>query len=84
MDLALLISSLAGQDGATTHSRQEALYRRLRSMLLDGHLPPGTRLASTRVLAAELGIARNSAVYAYERLAEEADVPATRNGTITR
>ncbi|MCW3688208.1 PLP-dependent aminotransferase family protein [Burkholderia cenocepacia] len=84
MDLALLISSLAGQDGATTHSRQEALYRSLRSMLLDGHLPPGTRLASTRVLAAELGIARNSAVYAYERLAEEGFVAATRNGTITR
>jgi GntR family transcriptional regulator/MocR family aminotransferase len=84
MDLALLISSLAGQDGATTHSRQEALYRSLRSMLLDGHLPPGTRLASTRMLAAELGIARNSAVYAYERLAEEGFVAATRNGTITR
>ncbi|MBG0868951.1 PLP-dependent aminotransferase family protein [Burkholderia sp. 9777_1386] len=84
MDLALLISSLAGQDGATTHSRQEALYRSLRSMLLDGHLPPGTRLASTRVLAAELGVARNSAVYAYERLAEEGFVAATRNGTITR
>ncbi|AZQ54408.1 PLP-dependent aminotransferase family protein [Burkholderia cenocepacia] len=83
MDLALLISSLARQDGATTHSQQEALYRSLRDMLLDGQLPPGTRLASTRVLAAELGIARNSAVYAYERLAEEGFVAATRNGTIT-
>ncbi|KML48827.1 DNA-binding protein [Burkholderia cepacia] len=83
MDFALLISSLSRQDGTTTHSQQEALYRSLRNMLLDGHIPPGTRLVSTRVLAAELGIARNSAVYAYERLAEEGFVAATRNGTIT-
>ncbi|MBN3794896.1 PLP-dependent aminotransferase family protein [Burkholderia sp. Ac-20392] len=83
MDLALLISSLSRQDGTTRHSQQEALYRSLRNMLLDGHIPPGTRLVSTRVLAAELGIARNSAVYAYERLAEEGFVAATRNGTIT-
>ncbi|CAB3970904.1 MULTISPECIES: PLP-dependent aminotransferase family protein [Burkholderia] len=83
MDLALLISSLSRQDGTTRHSQQEALYRSLRNMLLDGHIPSGTRLVSTRVLAAELGIARNSAVYAYERLAEEGFVAATRNGTIT-
>ncbi|MGU3779770.1 MocR-like pyridoxine biosynthesis transcription factor PdxR [Burkholderia metallica] len=83
MDLALLISSLARPDGTTRHSQQEALYRRLRDLLLDGQIPPGTRLVSTRVLAAELGIARNSAVYAYERLAEEGFVAATRNGTIT-
>ncbi|NIE59398.1 MULTISPECIES: PLP-dependent aminotransferase family protein [unclassified Burkholderia] len=83
MDLALLVSSLSRQDGTTRHSQQEALYRSLRNLLLDGHLPPGTRLVSTRVLAAELGIARNSAVYAYERLAEEGFVAATRNGTIT-
>ncbi|MBZ5792242.1 PLP-dependent aminotransferase family protein [Burkholderia contaminans] len=84
MDLALLISSLSRQDGTTRHSQQEALYRSLRNMLLDGHIPAGTRLVSTRVLATELGIARNSAVYAYERLAEEGFVAATRNGTITR
>ncbi|MGC3027317.1 PLP-dependent aminotransferase family protein [Burkholderia sp. DN3021] len=83
MDLALLISSLSRQDGTTRHSQQEALYRSLRNMLLDGQIPPRTRLVSTRVLAAELGIARNSAVYAYERLAEDGFVAATRNGTIT-
>ncbi|MEK7886064.1 PLP-dependent aminotransferase family protein [Burkholderia contaminans] len=84
MDLALLVSTLSRQDGSTRHSQQEALYRSLRNLLLDGHIPPGTRLVSTRVLAAELGIARNSAVYAYERLAEEGFVAATRNGTITQ
>ena len=83
MDLALLVSSFSRQQGSARHSQQEALYRSLRDMLLDGRIAPGTRLASTRVLAGELGIARNSAVYAYERLAEEGFVAATRNGTIT-
>jgi GntR family transcriptional regulator/MocR family aminotransferase len=82
MDLALLISSFSTQQGLARHSQQEALYRSLRDMLLDGRIPPGTRLTSTRTLAAELSIARNSAVYAYERLAEEGFVTATRNGTI--
>lgn len=71
------------QHRVARHSQQEALYRSLRDMLLDGRIAPGTRLASTRTLAAELNIARNSAVYAYERLAEEGFVAATRNGTIT-
>jgi GntR family transcriptional regulator/MocR family aminotransferase len=84
MDLALLISSFSQQQRSAKHSQQEALYRCLRDMLLDGRIAPGTRLASTRVLAGELGIARNSAVYAYERLAEEGFVVATRNGTMTR
>ena len=70
------------QHGTTKHSQQEALYRSLRDLLLDGRIPHGARLASTRTLAGELGIARNSAVYAYERLAEEGFVAATRNGTI--
>ncbi|MGG1949145.1 PLP-dependent aminotransferase family protein [Trinickia sp. NRRL B-1857] len=83
MDLALLISSFSMQQGLAKQSQQEALYRSLRDMLLDGRIPPGTRLASTRTLAAELGIARNSAVYAYERLTEEGFVAATRTGTIT-
>lgn len=82
MDLALLISTFSAQHDSPQHSQQEALYRSLRDMLLDGRIPPGTRLASTRMLAGELGIARNSAVYAYERLAEEGFVAATRNGTI--
>ena len=82
MDLALLISTFAMQHGTTKHSQQEALYRSLRDLLLDGRIPHGARLASTRTLAGELGIARNSAVYAYERLAEEGFVAATRNGTI--
>jgi GntR family transcriptional regulator/MocR family aminotransferase len=76
MDLAPLISSFSTQKSTTGQSQQEALYRSLRDLLLDGRIAPGTRLISTRVLAGELGIARNSAVYAYERLAEEGFVQA--------
>lgn len=83
MDLAPLISSFSTQKSTTGQSQQEALYRSLRDLLLDGRIAPGTRLISTRALAGELGIARNSAVYAYERLAEEGFVQATRNGTVT-
>ncbi|PMS16180.1 PLP-dependent aminotransferase family protein [Trinickia dabaoshanensis] len=83
MDLALLISTFSAQNDSGKRSQQEVLYRSLRDMLLDGRIAEGTRLVSTRVLANELGIARNSAVYAYERLAEEGFVAATRNGTVT-
>ena len=39
----------------------EQIYRALRSAIGSGRLPPGTRLPSTRVLAAGLGVARNTA-----------------------
>lgn len=83
MDLALLISSFAARERTAGQSQQEALYRFLRDLLMDGQIQAGTRLVSTRALAAELGIARNSVTYAYERLAEEGFVAATRNGTVT-
>ena len=83
MDLALLMSSFSAQKCVAGQSQQEALYRFLRDLLVDGRIEAGTRLLSTRALAGELGIARNSAIYAYERLAEEGFVAATRSGTVT-
>ena len=47
-----------------------------------GLLPAGTRLASTRSLANELGIARNTVVYAYEQLLSEGFVSASRQGSV--
>ncbi len=44
------------------------LYERLRSEILTGQLEAGTRLPSTRVLASELGISRNTTALAYEML----------------
>lgn len=53
----------------------EPLFRQLHGLLqqaaLSGRLAAGTRLPSSRVLAAELGIARNTVIDAYEQLAAE-------------
>lgn len=77
------MSSFSTQKSVAGQTQQDALYRCLRDLLMDGQIQAGTRLVSTRALAAELGIARNSVVYAYERLAEEGFVAASRNGTVT-
>jgi GntR family transcriptional regulator / MocR family aminotransferase len=51
------------------------LYRQLsealRERILDGTLPPGTRLPSTRILAGELAVSRNTVKGAYEQLQDE-------------
>ena len=47
------------------------LYDRLRRAILAGQLAPGTRLQSTREMAEELGVSRNTVVNAYEQLLAE-------------
>ncbi len=47
------------------------LLRALRRAIADGRLPVGTRLPSTRALAEQLGIARNTVLQAYELLGSE-------------
>lgn len=61
---------------AADHSRQTAVFERLRHGILTGTLPPGARLPATRHLAEELGVARQTVVLAYERLAAEGYVRA--------
>ncbi|MBL7256618.1 PLP-dependent aminotransferase family protein [Paractinoplanes lichenicola] len=61
-----LIIRLDGADGKTA-----AVYRALRTAIVDGRLPAGERLPPTRALAADLGVARGSVATAYERLAAE-------------
>ena len=53
---------------APLHQR---LYEHLRTAVLDGRLPPGTRLPSTRALAAQLSVARGTVDGVYQRLAGE-------------
>jgi GntR family transcriptional regulator/MocR family aminotransferase len=52
-----------------------SLQGQVRSMMvgaiLDGHLPPGTALPSSRDLAEALGLARNTVVLAYQQLVAE-------------
>jgi GntR family transcriptional regulator / MocR family aminotransferase len=47
------------------------LYNALRAAMLEGRLPAGARLPSTRALAAQLGIARGTVVAVFEQLASE-------------
>ena len=47
------------------------LHRALRAGILDGVVPPGTRLPATRALATELGVSRTTVLLAYEQLAAE-------------
>jgi GntR family transcriptional regulator len=43
----------------------------IRALLVDGRLTPGTRLATVRELAIDLGVNHNTVAAAYNRLAEE-------------
>ncbi|HUN43580.1 MAG TPA: PLP-dependent aminotransferase family protein [Acetobacteraceae bacterium] len=67
---------------APDQTRQQAVFDRLRQGILSGSLPAGARLPPTRALANELGVARQTVVLAYERLAAEGYVRArTGSGT---
>src|SRR3954469_24878796 len=44
------------------------LYQRMRALILEGSWPPGMRVPSSRTLAADLGIARNTASLAIDQL----------------
>ena len=52
-------------------SRLASLHAALRDAIASGRLAPGLRLPSSRDLAAQLGVSRNTAVAAYELLASE-------------
>jgi GntR family transcriptional regulator/MocR family aminotransferase len=47
------------------------IYRALREAMLGGRLLPGVRLPSTRTLATELGVSRNTVLAAYDQLLAE-------------
>src|ERR1700759_5076732 len=66
----------------TDQTRQQAGVDRLRQGILRVALPAGSRLPPARALASELGVARQTVVLAYERLAAEGYVRArTGRGT---
>ncbi len=81
MDYAILVNTYAKLNKAKQWSGQRLLHECLRAAIRSGKLAAGTRMPSSRVLANELGIARNTALYAYEQLATEGYVLAERRGT---
>jgi GntR family transcriptional regulator/MocR family aminotransferase len=59
------------------------VYDRLRASILAGEVPPGMRLPSTRTVASELGISRNTILNVYDQLRAEGFVEG-RSGSGTR
>ncbi|WP_343073342.1 PLP-dependent aminotransferase family protein [Pyxidicoccus fallax] len=58
-------------DASTGAPLQAQVVEALRSAILAGRLAPGTRLASTRALAEQLDVSRNTVLNAYARLLSE-------------
>src|SRR2546428_8425821 len=58
-------------DRAARPTLQDQLARQIRERIRSGDLAPGDPLPSTRDLATELKVSRNTTVYAYERLMSE-------------
>src|SRR5690349_10007071 len=61
----------------------QQLYRQMRDLILQRSLRPGTSLPSTRGLAGDLGIARNTVIAVYEQLEAEGFIE-TRHGARAR
>lgn len=61
------------------------LYDEIRTAIIDGRLPPGSGLPSTRTIAVEYAVARGTVVAAFEQLAAEGYVESgVGNGTFVR
>ena len=69
-------------DPASREALQQQIYRGLRRAILDGVLTPGTRLLSSRALAAELAVSRTTTLLAFDQLLAEGYVSA-RHGSGT-
>jgi GntR family transcriptional regulator / MocR family aminotransferase len=71
-------SQSANNQGATLHTETLRLqvYRQLRHAIERGNLVPGARLPASREYARELGVARNTVLWALERLRAEGYVVA--------
>src|SRR5262245_8416047 len=65
----IMMTTFHALDGEGPLHRQ--LYRVLRAAILNGDLPPGARLPSTRALTREVGVSRTPVLLAYEQLLAE-------------
>lgn len=69
-------------DPRAAENLQTQIYRAIRSAILDGRLPPGARLLSSRALAEDLGVSRTTTLLAYDQLTAEGYLTA-RHGSGT-
>lgn len=78
----LLQRWVAQRDRELRRPANRALYECLRQAILDGSLPPRSRLPASRDLAPVLGVSRNTVKHAYEQLLAEGYLRAlTGSGT---
>ena len=82
MEFQLLFTAFQAQPAHARWPQQRQLHECLRQGIRSGTLASGARLPASRALAAELGVARNSVLYAYEQLASEGFIVATRRGSV--
>jgi GntR family transcriptional regulator / MocR family aminotransferase len=75
-------SLLVRIDSRSREPLQQQVYAGIRRAILDGVLRPGTRLPSSRALAADLGVSRTTTVVAIEQLTAEGYLTA-RHGSGT-
>lgn len=82
MDYKVLLASFERTQDVGAWPRQRVIHACLRAAIVGGSLASGTRLLASRALAAELGIARNTVLYAYDQLATEGLILTTPRGTV--
>ncbi|HEU4699580.1 MAG TPA: PLP-dependent aminotransferase family protein [Gemmatimonadales bacterium] len=76
-DAPFVLVPLVPGDARPLHQQ---VYEALRSAILAGRLRPGARVPSSRALAADLGIARNTVLLAYDQLRFEGYLVGRRGG----
>lgn len=77
MQRPLSLSESLLLDYTSSVSLHRQIYQWMRRAILDGQLQPGQRLPSTRALASELSVSRNTASTAYEQLQAEGYIERT-------
>ncbi|HEY4296503.1 MAG TPA: PLP-dependent aminotransferase family protein [Paraburkholderia sp.] len=78
MDTVILSDWLAARlDRAAGEPVYRQTLRLMQQAILTGQLPPGTKLPSSRMLAEDLGIARNTVLHVYDQLTAEGYVIST-------
>lgn len=82
MDYKVLLSGFERTQDMAAWPRQRIIHACLRAAIVTGSLAAGTRLQASRALAAELGVSRNTVLYAYDQLATEGLVQPTPRGTV--
>ncbi|HXZ09329.1 MAG TPA: PLP-dependent aminotransferase family protein, partial [Paraburkholderia sp.] len=78
MDTVILSDWLAARlDRVAAEPVYRQMLQLMQQAILTGQLPPGTKLPSSRTLAGDLGIARNTVLHVYDQLTAEGYVIST-------